>query len=128
MTPGSAVATLIVDDSRAMRSTLRGILERHGYRVVGECDNGLDAIKLCRELQPELVTLDIIMPRMDGVQTLRILQHTFPAIQTVMVSAMTSMNKVVECAKFGAQHYIVKPFEEENVVAVLGKLFPDRTS
>lgn len=121
------IGTIIADDSAAMRGALRAILERHGYEVVGESDNGLDTIKLCKERQPELVTLDIIMPKMDGIQALRIIRATFPQLPVVMVSAMTSMNKVVECAKFGAQHYIVKPFEEEKVVGVLRQLFPERT-
>lgn len=125
--PEKSIRTVIADDSAAMRGALREILERHGYRVVGEADNGLEAIRLCKEQQPELVTLDIIMPRMDGIQALRIIRSTFPLAPVVMVSAMTSMNKVVECAKFGAQHYIVKPFEEEKVVDVLRKLFPERT-
>lgn len=128
MSTAEPVTVVVADDSAAMRSALRTILERHNYRVVGEADNGLEAVRLCKECRPELVTLDIIMPRLDGVQALRIIHGSFPAAVVVMVSAMSAMNKVVECAKFGAQHYIVKPFEEEKVVAVLQKLFPERTT
>lgn len=113
---------LIVDDSAAMRRALRGILERSGFVVAGEAGNGIEAIKLYRELKPDLVTLDIVMPQMDGVQTLRSIHELHPAARVVMVTAMTSMSKVQECARFGANHYIIKPFEEEKVREVLGRV------
>lgn len=121
------VRTLVVDDSLVMRKALRGILEKHGYTVTGETGNGLEAIRLYKELRPELVTLDIIMPQVNGVETLRIIKTQYPDAHIVMVTAMTSMNKVKECAKFGAEHYIVKPFDESKIVEVLKKVFPDRT-
>jgi len=111
--------TLIVDDSPPMRRALRGILERSGFVVVGEAGNGIEAIKLYRELNPDLVTMDIVMPQMDGVQTLRTIRGLYPAARVVMVTAMTSMAKVQECARFGANHYILKPFEEVKVREVL---------
>lgn len=116
--------TLIVDDSSPMRRALRGILERSGFVVAGEASNGIEAIKLYRELRPDLVTLDIVMPQMDGVQTLRAIHEMHPAACVVMVTAMTSMSKVQECARFGAHHYIIKPFEEEKVREVLGRILP----
>jgi len=115
--------TLIVDDSSPMRRALRGILERAGFVVTGEACNGIEAIKLYRELNPDLVTMDIVMPQMDGVQTLRSIHGLDPAARVVMVTAMTSMSKVQECARFGANHYIIKPFEEEKVKEVLGRIF-----
>jgi two-component system chemotaxis response regulator CheY len=114
--------TLIVDDSSPMRRALRGILERSGFVVAAEACNGLEAIKLYRELKPDLVTMDIVMPQMDGVQTLRAIHELHPAARVVMVTAMTSMSKVQECARFGANHYIIKPFEEEKVREVLGRI------
>jgi two-component system chemotaxis response regulator CheY len=114
---------LIVDDSSPMRRALRGILERSGFVVVGEACNGIEAIKLYRELKPDLVTMDIVMPQMDGVQALRTIHELHPAARVVMVTAMTSMSKVQECARFGANHYIIKPFEEEKVKEVLGRIF-----
>ncbi len=115
--------TLIVDDSPPMRRALRGILERSGFEVAGEAGNGIEAIRLYRELKPDLVTMDIVMPQMDGIQTLRAIRELHPAACVVMVTAMTSMNKVQECARFGANHYIIKPFEEEKVREVLGRIF-----
>jgi len=123
--------TLIVDDSSPMRRALRGILERSGFVVAGEACNGIEAIKLYRELKPDLVTMDIVMPQLDGVQTLRAIHELHPAARVVMVTAMTSMSKVQECARFGANHYIVKPFDEEKVKEVLGRVFaadPDGAS
>lgn len=111
--------TLVVDDSSPMRRALRGILERSGFVVVGEAGNGIEAIKLFRELKPDLVTMDIVMPQMDGVQALRTIRGLHPAARVVMVTAMTSMSKVQECARFGANHYILKPFEEAKVKKVL---------
>jgi two-component system chemotaxis response regulator CheY len=113
---------LIVDDSSPMRRALRGILERAGFVIAGEATNGIEAIKLYRELLPDLVTMDIVMPQMDGVQTLRAIHEFHPAARVVMVTAMTSMNKVQECARFGANHYIVKPFDEEKVKEVLDRV------
>jgi len=115
--------TLIVDDSPPLRRALRGILERSGFVVAGEAGNGIEAIKLYRELKPDLVTMDIVMPQMDGVQTLRAIRGLDSAARVVMVTAMTSMNKVQECARFGANHYIIKPFEEEKVKGVLDRIF-----
>jgi len=119
--------TLIVDDSSPMRRALRGILERSGFVVAGEACNGIEAIKLYRELQPDLVTMDIVMPQMDGVQTLRAIHEFHPTARVVMVTAMTSMNKVQECARFGANHYIIKPFEEEKVKEVLVRILAAAT-
>ncbi|MHB8837174.1 MAG: response regulator [Candidatus Methylomirabilia bacterium] len=113
---------LVVDDSSPMRRALRGILERSGFVVAGEACNGIEAIKLYRELRPDLVTMDIVMPQMDGVQTLRAIRELHPAARVVMVTAMTSMGKVQECARFGANHYVIKPFEEEKVKEVLGRI------
>lgn len=117
------LTALIVDDSSPMRRALRGILERSGFAVAGEARNGIEAIKLYRELKPDLVTMDIVMPQMDGVQTLRAIHELHPDARVVMVTAMTSMSKVQECARFGANHYIIKPFEEEKVKEVLGCIF-----
>lgn len=122
------VTTLIVDDSTPMRRALRGILERSGFVVVGEAGNGIEGIKLYRELKPDLVTMDIVMPQMDGVQTLRAIHEMYPAARVVMVTAMTSMNKVQECARFGAHHYIIKPFEEEKVKEVLWSILAAETA
>jgi two-component system chemotaxis response regulator CheY len=118
---------LVVDDSLIMRRALKGILERHGYQVIAEAADGFEAIKLFKELQPDLVTLDIIMPRLAGVEVLRLMKNLDPSVCILMVTAMTSQNKVLECAKFGAEHYIVKPFEEEKIVEVLKRIFPDGT-
>lgn len=114
---------LVVDDSSPMRRALRGILERSGFVVAAEACNGVEAIKLYRELKPDLVTMDIVMPQMDGVQTLRAIHELHPAARVVMVTAMTSLNKVRECARFGANHYIIKPFEEKKVMEVLACVF-----
>jgi two-component system chemotaxis response regulator CheY len=105
-----------------MRRALRGILERSGLQVIGEAANGVEAIKLYQELKPDLVTMDIVMPRMDGVQALRAIHELRPEARVVMVTAMTSLSKVQECRRFGATHYIIKPFEEEKVREVLERI------
>jgi two-component system chemotaxis response regulator CheY len=119
---------LIVDDSSVIRFTLRAILEKHGFQVAGEAVNGLSAVELYRELRPDLVMLDVVMPKMNGIETLRALKELDPAARVLMVSAMANMARVEECARYGAEHYIVKPFEEEKVVEVLNMFFPDRIS
>lgn len=122
------IRVLIVDDSSMIRMTLRAILKKHGFEVAGEAVNGLSAIELYRELRPDLVMLDVVMPKQNGIETLRALKELDPAARVLIVSAMTNMARVEECARYGAEHYIVKPFEEEKVVEVLKIFFPDRIS
>ncbi|MEF9438310.1 MAG: response regulator [Candidatus Mariimomonas ferrooxydans] len=115
---------LIADDSQQIRKSLREILEINQYDVIGEAGNGLEAIDMYKSLSPEpdIVLLDIIMPQLGGIETLRILKSVNSDIRVVMVSALDSLDRVQECMKAGAKHYILKPFDENKVVEIIRKV------
>jgi len=110
---------LIADDSPQMRKSLREILEKHKYDVVGEAGTGIETIKLFNELLPDIVMLDIIMPQLGGIETLRMIRSLDKNLKIIMVSALDSLDRVKECLKAGANHYILKPFEEEKVIEII---------
>lgn len=117
-----AKRAMVVDDSPYIQKQLMKILENHGCEVVATASNGLEAIKKYKELKPDFVTLDLVMPQMGGIQTLVLLKKIDPGALVIMVSSMSAKDKIMECAKAGASHYILKPFEEDKVVAVLNKI------
>jgi len=110
---------LLVDDSPYILKTLAAILERHGCLVAGQATNGLEAVRLYRELKPDFVTLDLVMPQMGGIQTLQLLKRIDDKAKVVIVSSIADQSKIVECVRMGAIHYILKPFEEDAVVDML---------
>jgi len=113
---------LVVDDSPYIQKELTKILEKHGCEIVGTASNGLEAVKRYKELKPDFVTLDLVMPQMGGLQTLVLLKKIDPQALVIMVSSMSGKDKIVECARAGASHYILKPFDEEKVVEILNKV------
>lgn len=125
-----AVATvLIADDSAFMRMFVRRILEKGGFTVVGEAGNGIECIERYRESRPEIVTLDVTMPKLDGLQTLKALIELDPDAKVVMVSALGQEGVIEEAILNGARDFIVKPFRENRVVSVLKNLLgPDAGS
>jgi two-component system, chemotaxis family, chemotaxis protein CheY len=113
---------LIVDDSSTMRMMLRRLLEKNGFAVAGVSVNGVDAVKLYQELKPDFVTLDMIMPRQNGLETLKQLKQIDPNATVIMISSLSAKDRLTECAASGAKDYILKPFNEENVMTVLRKV------
>ena len=113
---------LIVDDSPQTRKSLRTILEKNNYEVVGEAGSGIEAIKQYNLLSPDIIMLDIIMPQLGGIETLRMLHSLKKDIKIIMVSALDSMDRVKECLKAGANYYILKPFEEEKILESINKV------
>lgn len=113
---------LIVDDSDQTRNALREILEKNDFDVIGEANNGSDALKLAGKIFPDIILLDIIMPRLGGIETLRMLRSMNKDWKVVMVSALDSMDRVKECMKAGANYYILKPFEETKVIEIINKV------
>jgi len=110
---------VIVDDSRYMRRQLRRVLEEQGWAVVGEAENGREAIALYDTLQPDLVLMDITMPEMNGLVALQRICDRFPRACVVMCSAMGQQDMIVEAARSGARGFIVKPFQPERVLLTL---------
>ena len=112
---------LIVDDAAFMRMMLRDILSKNGFDVVGEADNGKVAVQMYKELKPDVVTMDITMPEMDGIAAVKEIKAGDPAAKVVMVSAMGQQAMVIEAIRSGAADFIVKPFQPDRVLEALGK-------
>ena len=120
------VRTLVVDDSAFMRNILKKILSStNKYVVVGEASNGKEAIEKVKELKPDLITMDIVMPEMDGIEATRRIKKEFPDIKIVMCTSVDQEKKMIEAIEAGADGYIVKPFQAQKVLEQLNKLFPD---
>lgn len=113
---------LIVDDAGFMRMTLKVMLERNGFEVLGEAENGAVAIKKYKELSPDIVTMDITMPEKDGIEALKEIKKIDPDANIVMITAMGQQTNVKEAIIHGAKGFIIKPFKEDCVVNTLNKL------
>lgn len=113
---------LVVDDATFMRITLKRLLERNMFEVVGEAENGLVAVRKYKELKPDIVTMDITMPLMDGIEALKQIRAIDKESNVVIVSAMGQESYVKEAVLAGAKGFIVKPFKEEHIVKALKKL------
>jgi two-component system chemotaxis response regulator CheY len=107
---------LIVDDANFMRMVLKDILTKNGYNIIGEASNGAEAFKKYKELNPDLVTMDITMPDVNGIQGVKLIREFDPNADIIMCSAMGQQAMVVEAIKNGAKDFIVKPFNAERVV------------
>lgn len=114
---------LIVDDSRTSRKMLRNILEESGHAIVGEAVNGQEAVKQFQALKPDLVTLDITMPVLDGIEALKMIRAFNSDVKIIMVTAAGQKNKMIECIKLGADEFLTKPFEKNEIISVVSKLF-----
>lgn len=113
---------LIVDDAAFMRLMVKDILVKAGYNVVGEAENGVQAIEKFKELNPDLVMMDITMPEMDGIQALKSIKADNPDATVVMCSAMGQQAMVVEAIQSGAKDFIVKPFQPDRVLEAVKKI------
>ena len=113
---------LVVDDALFMRVRLKDILERNGFEVVGEGSNGIEAVERYKELNPDVVTLDITMPEMDGIEALQGIMNYDPKAKVIMCSAMGQQFMVLDAMKYGAKNFIVKPFQEEKIIETLSDL------
>ena len=119
----TVIATvLIVDDSRTSRRILRNLIESNGYTVVGEAENGEIGFLRYKELKPDIVTMDITMPQMDGIESLSLIKHENPDAKVIMVTAAGQKEKMVEALKRGADDFITKPFEENEILTALGHM------
>ncbi|KRQ85813.1 Chemotaxis protein CheY [Caloramator mitchellensis] len=113
---------MVVDDAAFMRTAIKAILERNGFEVAGEAENGAAAVKKYMELLPDIVTMDITMPEMNGVEALKAIRKIDPNSKIVMISALGQESFVKEAVMSGAKGFIVKPFKEDYVVQTLSKL------
>lgn len=113
---------LMIDDSRTSRKILRGVLENGGHEIIGEAVNGEDGYLKYKELRPDIVTMDITMPVMDGIESLTLIKKENADAKVVMITAAGQKEKMVEALKRGAEEFITKPFNEQEVLNTLKKL------
>jgi len=112
---------LIVDDAAFMRMMIKEILSKNGYTVVGEASDGAQAIEKYKELGPDLVTMDITMPEMDGIAALKEIKKLDPSARVIMCSAMGQQAMVIDAIQAGAKDFIVKPFQADRVLEAIKK-------
>ncbi|MFK3939050.1 response regulator [Alkalihalobacillus sp. NPDC078783] len=113
---------LIVDDAAFMRMMIKDILVNAGLQVIGEAENGLQAVEKYQALKPDLVTMDITMPELDGIQALKQIRELDPDANVIMCSAMGQQALVLEAIQSGAKDFIVKPFQKERVVETIHQI------
>jgi two-component system chemotaxis response regulator CheY len=114
-----AKTVLIVDDIAYVRKTMKQILSSHGFRVVGEACNGEEAIRLYDETQPDFVTMDLVMPVMNGIEATKGILKNHPDATILILSSMMQENLVTDAILAGAKDYILKPFQTDDVLKVI---------
>ena len=113
---------LIVDDAAFMRMMIKDILTKNGFEVVGEAADGREAVEKYKELSPDLVTMDITMPEMDGVSALKEIKQINANAKGTMCSAMGQQALVIDAIQAGAKDFIVKPFQADRVIDAIQKV------
>jgi two-component system chemotaxis response regulator CheY len=113
-------SVLVVDDAAFMRMMIRDILAREGY-VIHEAVNGRDAVEKYAEVKPDIVTMDITMPEMSGIDALRAIRQYDPDARVLVVSAMGQQKMIVEALEYGAMDFLVKPFQPTKVLETVKK-------
>ena len=111
-----AKGILLVDDAAFMRMMLKDILVKNGYEVLGEAENGLKAVEKYKELNPDLVIMDITMPEMDGIEAVKEIKKINQSAAVIMCSAMGQQSMVIEAIQSGAKDFIVKPFQADRII------------
>lgn len=113
---------LIVDDAAFMRMAIRKMVEAHGHAVIAEAENGVEAVKLSLEYKPDVILLDITMPEMNGVDALKKIKELEPTAKCIICSAMGQQAMVAQAIQYGAKDFIVKPFEEDRLIAAIDRV------
>jgi two-component system, chemotaxis family, chemotaxis protein CheY len=116
-----AVNVLVVDDLAFIKIVLRDIIEKSGFRVVGEASNGEQAIAAYQDKRPDVVLMDITMPGMDGLTALKKIREIDPAARIIICSALGQQQLITQAIQLGAKDFIVKPFQPQRVVSALKK-------
>lgn len=117
-----AKKVLIVDDAAFMRMMIKNILSKAGYEIVGEAENGSQAVSKFKELKPDLVTMDITMPEMDGITAVKEIIKGDSTAKIIMCSAMGQQAMVIDAIQAGAKDFIVKPFQPNRVLEAVQKV------
>lgn len=113
---------LIVDDAAFMRMMIKNIVLKNGYEVVGEAENGQVAVELYKQHKPDLVTMDITMPEMNGIDGVKAIRAIDPNARIIMCSAMGQQSMVMEAIQAGAKDFIVKPFQQDRILQAIERV------
>jgi two-component system chemotaxis response regulator CheY len=113
---------LIVDDAKFMRLMIKDILTGGGFEVAGEAEDGIEAVRMFKDLQPDLVTMDITMPNMNGIDALKAIRKIDGRAKVIMCTAMGQKSMVIESIQSGAVDFIVKPFQPDRVLQTITKV------
>jgi len=113
---------LIVDDAAFMRMMIKDVLSKNGFEISGEAENGAKAIEKYKEINPDLVIMDITMPEVDGIQAVKEIKKINNAAKVIMCSAMGQQAMVIEAIQAGAKDFIVKPFQAERIIEAVKKV------
>jgi two-component system chemotaxis response regulator CheY len=116
------IDVLVADDLKFIKLVLRELLEKAGFRVIGEASNGEEAVDLYESKRPDVVLMDITMPKMDGLAALKQILKFDPQAKVIMCSALGQQSLIVQALQLGAKDFIVKPFREDRVVAAIKKI------
>ena len=116
------IKVLIADDLKFIKLVLRDLVEKAGFRVVGEASNGEEVIELYQDKRPDVVLMDITMPKVDGLTAMKEILKIDPEAKIIMCSALGQQSLIVQALQMGARDFIVKPFREERVVASIKKI------
>ncbi|NLM16645.1 MAG: response regulator [Candidatus Riflebacteria bacterium] len=119
--PQTKKTILIVDDAAFMRMMLKDILVKNGYDVIGEAKTGKEAIELYQKLKPDLTTMDITMPEMNGIEAVKAIMKLDAGARIIMCSAMGQQAMVIDAIQAGAKDFIVKPFQQMRVIEAVHK-------
>lgn len=125
--PSPNPSVLIVDDNDLMRSLLRGILRSEEYHIIGEARNGAIALELIERAKPDIVFLDVMMPEMDGLETLQNIKQKYPQTVVIMITGNPSKENVEGAVQGGAGGFIIKPFNSAKVLDTLNRAWQNRT-
>lgn len=119
---------LIVDDSATSRKILRHLLEEENHTIVGEAKDGEQAISLFSQLNPDIITMDINMPILDGISALKKIKEINKDVTVIMITTVGQRSKMLEAVKYGANEFITKPFDPSNIKTIIHTILTKSTS
>lgn len=116
---------MVVDDSIVMRTKIEHILQDENYNVVGYAENGRQALTLCRKYQPDIMTLDLVMPDMKGIETIKAVLQEHPNLRILVVSVLADKSMLIHAMSLGAYGFLPKPFTDTAFTTALSELTAD---
>ncbi len=115
------INVVLVDDLSFMREAIRNIVKDTGIIILGEAENGADAVSLYKDLEPDIVLMDITMPVMDGLESLKLIRDYDPKARVIMCSALGQQKYIIKAIQLGARDFILKPFNPERIISAITK-------